>query len=59
MEHVYAVCTHCGELWNISCKQAIPKTGYVCMDCDYRDRMIRFGVIKEVNLCEFLAIKSI
>ena len=47
MDYQYATCIHCGERWNISCKQVIPPTGYVCMDCAYRDRMIKNGVIKE------------
>lgn len=47
MEYKYATCIYCGHSSNVSCKQVIPPTGYVCMDCAYRDRMIKSGVIKE------------
>lgn len=40
-----AVCTQCGRVWNISIRTS--PTGYVCPDCEYRERMVAVGVLKE------------
>lgn len=39
-----ATCTHCGRPWNISIRTS--PAGYVCPDCEYRERMVRAGVIR-------------
>lgn len=41
-----AVCAQRGRVWNISIRTS--PVGYVCPDCEYRERMVRTGVIKEV-----------
>lgn len=35
---VYAVCSVCGEKWNVSCEAKIPKDGYKCPHCTTSDR---------------------
>ena len=38
-----AACTHCGRQWIVSIRTS--PTGYVCPDCDLRQRYIAAGVI--------------
>lgn len=40
-----ATCTRCDRVWNISIGTS--PAGYVCPDCEYRERMIAVGVIRE------------
>lgn len=39
--------TRCGRIWNISIRTS--PAGYVCPDCEYRERMVRAGVINPVE----------
>lgn len=41
-----AKCRICGRTWNVSAKQCIPKSGYICPCCDTRDKLINAGIIK-------------
>ncbi|MCY1715315.1 hypothetical protein [Caproiciproducens galactitolivorans] len=41
-----ARCTRCGHIWNISAKKVIPKSGFLCWDCSYRDKLIKKGILK-------------
>lgn len=38
-----ATCTHCGRIWTVSIRTS--PAGYVCPDCDLRQRYIAAGVI--------------
>jgi len=38
-----AACAHCKRVWIISIRTS--PAGYVCPDCEYRERMVRAGVI--------------
>lgn len=42
-----AVCTRCGRPWNISIRTS--PAGYVCPDCEWRDKLVRAGVIRPVE----------
>lgn len=42
-----ATCTRCGRVWNISIRTS--PTGYVCLDCEYREKLVRAGVIRPVE----------
>lgn len=41
-----ARCRRCGKHWIISALQQIPHTGYICLHCAVRGRLIKAGVIK-------------
>ena len=42
-----ATCTRCDRVWNISIRTS--PAGYVCPDCEWRDKLVRAGVIRPVE----------
>lgn len=45
-----ARCTHCSRIWIISIRTS--PAGYVCPDCEWRDKLVRAGVIKPTEVGE-------
>ena len=42
-----ARCTHCKRVWIVSIRTS--PAGYVCPNCEYRERMVAAGVIRPVE----------
>lgn len=42
-----APCTRCRRAWIVSIRTS--PAGYVCPDCEWRDKLVRAGVIRPVE----------